>query len=401
MVINFSLVVAGTLLAVVALEIALRLTSQEIPDKQAEDQILLYKYLPGGEIDENGFRNPVVLENYAIVAMGDSQTYGCQTTSQQAWPKQLGKILGLDVYNMSVGGYGAVQYSALLNKAISFNPQIIIWGLYLGNDIFDAYYLPYEKNETGHWTHLLDEAIKKELTENPLAPFPYDEVLPKPRFKQLEETESIVLKVRVLLRNHFKLYAFLGDRTRAWREKLGLVRPEEDIKSDHDQQWAQENPGLGFVYDVPKIGTVFTPKYRSTVLDANDIRIAEGLRITLDLIGQAQEKLEERGINFLVVIIPTKETVYSEKLAKEKLSPPAEYQKLISNEHQIKTKILNFLEAKNIYHFDILPALQDKLNKNIAIYPHYHDGHPVATGYAALAASVANFLKEKGLSTNL
>lgn len=397
--INAGLVLAGIIIAVVLAEISLRLIIDKRPDRiDVADPLLLYKYLPGkegGAIDKNGFRNSEILDKYDIIAIGDSQTFGMHTND--IWTKQLSEISRLSVYNMAVGGYGPVQYSFLTDKALQFEPKVIIWGLYLGNDIFDAYYLPYERDSTKYWSHLKNEEVERRLKAEKLPPFPYEEVNPKPRYVQIQEDPSLILKIRVFLRKHYIFYAFLGDRTRSWRERLGLAKTEEEIKVEYDRQWAKENPDLGFAYETEKIDTVFTSQYRLTVLDTNDPRIAEGLRISLDLIEVAKEKLDEAGVKFLIAIIPTKETVYSERLEQENFPVTDQYQKLIESEARVKKQIIDFLIEKEIYHVDILPAFQAMLQKNIAVYPHYHDGHPVVAGYLAIAESIYYFLKTNNL----
>ena len=54
--------------------------------------------------DAWGFRNRTVPSKADIVALGDSQTYGTSSLARHAWPKLLGKSVGKEVYNMSIGG---------------------------------------------------------------------------------------------------------------------------------------------------------------------------------------------------------------------------------------------------------------------------------------------------------
>jgi len=158
---SIGLCLASLVLSLAIAEGALRLLKKE---NVIHDPALLYRMSPGGEIDGNGFRNPRVLPDYDIVAIGDSQTYGNGVLSQEAWPSQLSAISGLKVYNMGMGGYGPVQYRYLLDRALSFGPKFIIWGLYLGNDIFEAYSLPYEEDTTGYWKNLKDTGFAVKLS---------------------------------------------------------------------------------------------------------------------------------------------------------------------------------------------------------------------------------------------
>src|SRR3954462_2215482 len=47
---------------------------------------------------------------------------------------------------MGVGGYGPVQYLVLTDQALQLSPKTIVVGLYLGNDLYDAYHLTYRND---------------------------------------------------------------------------------------------------------------------------------------------------------------------------------------------------------------------------------------------------------------
>ena len=97
--------------------------------------------------DENGFRNKAVLSQAGIVAIGDSQTYGTGVKRYQAWPQQLGKRSGYSIYNLAYGGYGSVHGLILMeNKALQLNPKYIVFMMYDGNDLVDAYKAIYGLN---------------------------------------------------------------------------------------------------------------------------------------------------------------------------------------------------------------------------------------------------------------
>src|SRR5262245_54826934 len=60
--------------------------------------------------DALGFRNAEVPQRAAVVAIGDSMTYGDGVTYDSTWPRFLGNLLNEPIYNMSMGGYGPLQY---------------------------------------------------------------------------------------------------------------------------------------------------------------------------------------------------------------------------------------------------------------------------------------------------
>ncbi len=66
--------------------------------------------------DAWGFRNRQVPDRATIVAVGDSMTYGISATAQESWPSWLARLSGLDVYNLSLGGYGPTDYQELVDE---------------------------------------------------------------------------------------------------------------------------------------------------------------------------------------------------------------------------------------------------------------------------------------------
>jgi lysophospholipase L1-like esterase len=103
---------------------------------------LLPGYLRMGPNDILGFRNRNVSNIADIVTIGDSQTYGNNVTLEENWPNILVKNLSSFspvLYNMSVGGWGAAEYFEIFNKALYFQPKVIIVAFYTGNDAIDTF----------------------------------------------------------------------------------------------------------------------------------------------------------------------------------------------------------------------------------------------------------------------
>jgi lysophospholipase L1-like esterase len=100
-----------------------------------------------GPNDVFGFRNHAVPNVADVVVIGDSQTYGNNSQIQLNWPSQMSTELNKRqktvVYNMSVGGWGAVQYLYAATKATVFQPRVIVVAFYTGNDPLDSFKLAY------------------------------------------------------------------------------------------------------------------------------------------------------------------------------------------------------------------------------------------------------------------
>ncbi|MEE8320750.1 MAG: hypothetical protein V3R68_02775, partial [Gammaproteobacteria bacterium] len=97
-----------------------------------------------GEVGPNdllGFRNAAVPNDADIIIIGDSQTYGLNAIMQENWPHYFSENLpvGVSVYSMATGGWGAVQYFYASAKAPVFAPRMIIIAFYTGNDSLETF----------------------------------------------------------------------------------------------------------------------------------------------------------------------------------------------------------------------------------------------------------------------
>ena len=129
-------VLAGELLARSLLDPIDYLLPRLVPDDFLFHRVEGYT---GGH-DAWGFRNPHKPKSADIVCIGNSLTYGISATAYDSWPAVLGRIRATSVYNMSLGGYGPIQYFYLMRtKAVELHPKVVIVGFYFGNDLLDVY----------------------------------------------------------------------------------------------------------------------------------------------------------------------------------------------------------------------------------------------------------------------
>jgi lysophospholipase L1-like esterase len=115
------------------------------------------RYKELGPHDILGFRNTAVPVAADIVTIGDSMTYGNNAVLEQNWPSYLSENLGQDhinVYNMSTGGWGAVQYLDMFSHALAFRPRVVVVAFYTGNDPLESFQMVYG-NE--HWQSLIPD----------------------------------------------------------------------------------------------------------------------------------------------------------------------------------------------------------------------------------------------------
>jgi lysophospholipase L1-like esterase len=352
------------------------------------------------EHDARGYRNADTLSRAAIVAIGDSQTYGDGVARNEAWPIQLADQLGASVYNISCGGWGPGQYAQLTDEACDLQPRLVIHAIYSGNDLLETYWLVYRHGQLPECRHVDPQvcAKLKQLDERHVAPADFQQAIavragPQTRRKV---TAEVRIGPRYILSQYSKTYGLL----RAIKRQLF---PEQDTRhflsqrsiGDSDQAWAEirqytmaaapEN-----VFERDGLRTILTPTYRLQALDLDDARVAEGLRISLDLLRRVHRNVTAHGAQHFVLLIPTKELVFAPYVLEG--AAPNEYaalRELIANEKQMWATVRESLTGEGIQYVDALPALQQSLANGDQPYPICMDGHPNALGHRVIAQSVA------------
>jgi hypothetical protein len=318
--------------------------------------------------DKWGFRNPKVPETAEIVAVGDSHTYGNTARMVDSWPYVLGRLSGRQVYNMGLGGYGPNQYFYLSkNKALTLKPKMIIWGLYMGDDFENAFSITYGLDYWKYLRILPPQKVEANIWEAP-------------------PNDTRVKRIRVWLSRHSVIYQL------AFHVGFGgRVKGEIQIKNA-----AELYPGYATSLVVPEknILEAFRPKGVLFGLDEENPNVREGMRITFELLKEMNEICQQNHMQFLVVVIPTKEMVFSDYLEHdEKLPLDDVIDKLLVNERLALAQTFKFMTDNNIPYVDSLPAL--KRSRGEGLYASSAgDMHPNKNGYRVIAEAVAEHLKQ-------
>ena len=375
----------GILIGLGVAEAALRLVEKTRLGNRAapmvSDPLLGNRLVPNtAGHDANGFRNDAIRPRVDIVTLGDSQTWGVNVQSVDSWPRQLERLSGTLVYNMGVGGYGPVQYWALTDKALEFSPQTVVVGLYLGNDVYDAYALVYANDA---YADLRAKPAGDEMR--------IDTIKTKSDFFWDEEKtfhnnygRSSPSGWSLWLREHSAIGRLLN--------RDGLWPGATDVDYEIDRAWVRTHSDHGAICEDAQVRTVFTTAYRLTGLNLDEPRIAEGLRITKEVLSRAHQKVTGKGAKFLVLVIPTKESVYAELMQREGRSTGA-YQLLVEMENRARNDLLSFCAQKGLVCVDALPNLRSAIARRQQIYPSSTESHPNANGYGILAGIVNNAIK--------
>jgi hypothetical protein len=331
------------------------------------DDILGIKIAPGSSgFDKWGFRNHDVPPKVDVVAIGDSHTYGNNATMDDSWPYVAGRQAGLSVYNLGLGGYGPNQYYHLLKTyALQLKPRWIICGLYLGDDFENAFLITYGKEpwsflRSGDWG-----PINADIWETS------------------EGDQGGFRSIRYWLSRNSILYR-LAFHTSA----LANLKAAFQIKQ------ASDNESVASL-NIPEvqIQEAFLPIQIGRNLDQHSAPVREGMRITFELLDRMGKASRENGIQFAVVLIPTKETVFADYLL---ASPQPRLKgvigKLIADEQSVRSQLVDFFNKAGIPYVDALPALRRQLTNHLYTRSD-RDMHPSENGYGVIGQSVAEFLK--------
>jgi hypothetical protein len=323
--------------------------------------------------DRWGFRNASVPEHAFLVALGDSQTYGTGVTREQAWPAQLAQLASLSVYNMAFGGWGPTHSLLLLDEALKLRPKVVVQAFYRGNDLFDSYNhvyrlggLPTLRTTDGA---ALDAIFEREDSA-PLFPARYT---------------TLFAKRGSWLATHSRMYGLL----RGFKHLVEPTGPPQPRAQDDD-----DDDEVAFAHGGLK--TIFTPKYRRSALNQGDPRIIEGRRLALEAIRLMRDRLQEQGIAFVVLLLPTKELTFKH-LVERHTSPPFEYWALVDTEEKFSRESQRFLRRMGVDFIDPVPELRAHLERGEPLYPESDDGHPTPRGHRIIAEIVLSHLKKRVL----
>jgi hypothetical protein len=325
------------------------------------DDFLFNRVKPhSGDHDAWGFRNTRVPASADIVCIGDSLTYGISARAQDSWPRVLGRISGKTSYNMGLPGYGPIQYFYLMRtEAVKLNPKTVIVGFYFGNDFFDAYNEVHFNSNWSMYGKFAGPGIKV------------------PAFDHQPSPGKFLGGLRDWLSKHSVFYAVL---TRS--SIFDFVR-EHELKAEMASDL--------IAFRDSNHNAIFDLSSQSRFLDMGDPRINSGIEITKAVMLDMRNLAEEKGFRLIVVLLPTKERVYSQLL--QRAGYLAKHPRLADAVHQedeAREVIAGFLHQNNIDMIDSLPNLEAEAKKTDP-FP-TTGGHPNADGYRVIAETIAQYV---------
>jgi hypothetical protein len=316
--------------------------------------------------DEWGFRNSVVPATADVVAIGDSHTYGNTAKMDDAWPSVVARATKLQVYNLGLGGYGPNQYHYLLTtKGLKLKPKWVVCGIYMGDDFENAFMITYGLD---HWA--------------PLRAGQWDNI--NADIWGVTAPPVWGADIRNWLSEHSMMYRLIVHGPLFARVKEAVRFEQVEAKSDPYT--------TALIMEDQNIQEAFRPIGMAERLDKNSGPVREGMRITFHLLKDMDRACAQAGCKFLAVIIPTKETVFAEYIAKSpQLHLRDALERVIVNERSAKADLVEFLSSERIAYVDALPALRRAV-KNQLYAQTTRDMHPGKNGYRVIGETVAEYL---------
>lgn len=315
--------------------------------------------------DEWGFRNEKVPPTADAVAIGDSHTFGNTAKMEDSWPSVVGRLTGFEVYNLGLGGYGPNQYYHLLmTKGLRLHPKWVICGLYMGDDFENAFSI----------THGLDYWL-------PFRKGHYDQVNPD----NWDPGQPVWgASLRNWLSSHSMIYrlVFHGPLVAMLKESIRF----KEVSLNGDKY------STTVIVKDKNIREAFRPLGFVETLNLSNGPIREGMRITFQLLTQMDTACREAGCRLLVVIIPTKETVFADYIENApSLHLHDALKRVILNERSVREILLEFLNGTQILYADPLPALKNAVGNQLYAQT-TRDMHPGKNGYKVIGEVVAEYL---------
>lgn len=363
---NIGLLLGSSVVALLLCELGCRLflnPADYLSQDPTPDKILgAVLAIHGSGYDAWGLRNQKVPSSVDIVAIGDSHTFGNCAKMDESWPYVLGRLTGRSVYNMALAGWGPNQYYYLLKtKALALKPQLIVCGLYMGDDFENAYKITYGKN---YWSYLREHPAVKvdvDIWKHPPDRRWYGGI------RNWLSRHSVVYKLvfHGLLLGGLKGDIQIQNASRLYDSVATLIVKDRNICE------------------------AFLPKGILGRIDQSNPAVQEGMRITFKLLGEMNRTCQTNNVAFVVAIIPAKETVFADYLEHNSALPlNGVIDKLIANQRIARGKLVEFLNESGIRYIDTLPALKQSVEHKLYTRS-ANDMHPNKNGYQVIAEAIA------------
>jgi hypothetical protein len=294
--------------------------------------------------DELGFKNNSLPGNIDVIILGNSLVHALSDPYQETWPTLLQGKTNLSIYNGAMGSFSAVQYLLSLRELLFLNPGLVVCSFYTGNNVFNSMItLSHSQPGIVKMFHGYDGSLIRGF-ENPDVD-KYRDIDPEQR----------VYKFMRLVKNGSSACALAKVRTCPY---------------------------------------YLLPRFRRDALDLHNKYIRCGFDIAKQAIERMAKILKKRNIQFLVLIIPTKEYLVHTRhvhFSDVELSSMDELASLSYSEGIVHHELEALCKSNKIFYFN--PSIDVASHMNKQLYaPLDLDQHPSLQGKQVFADVMAKYL---------
>jgi hypothetical protein len=292
--------------------------------------------------DGQGFRNAWPWPTEAdLVVLGDSLVFGYGVEDDAAWPAILDRALPqLRVINLGLIGAGPQQYLRVYETfGLQLRPQLLLVGLYMGNDFWDAGLFERWLKSGGEGNYMVWRGFGREQADG--------------------------FDLKEALRRHSYVY--------------NLLRYSRNIY----RNWRSSEPRLLQFADGSRL-QLWPSHLASKVTGASPDR--PEFQLVLHALERIQKIAEAEGSHVLFVFQPTKEEVYMPLLGETTPDP--------GKPLQIE------LDRFGLDYLDLTPHFRQRARTGERLF-FETDGHPNQQGYRLIAEEVLAHLKQKAAAYGL
>ncbi len=395
--INLGLVIFGTIIAFVLLEVGTRLYYFKslfylpevnfrefdenlgwrlIPNKVGSIQKI--DYIVREKINSKGLRD--VEHDYKkedgvfrIAVLGDSFMEAYQVKLQESFPRLLEEKLNsktenkFEVINMGVGGYGTAQeYLYFVQEGVKYEPDLVILAFLPNNDVRN------NSEILEQWIQGTERTYK--VTARPFFYLADDGEL-KLRMPDKKAAQKSIEELRVWFKEQLK-EKFL-DKILLYKIIINRIKSQDKI--------------LTSTCNIERLYGLYLMDYSPKREEGE-----EALEVTKRIILKLRDKVNETGAEFMMFSVTTilelnerfRENIYAK-------CPEAEEKMDIEKPQQILNE---FVQENNINYLPLLPYFK-KYKKDTGKYLHHFrdDAHWNTEGHILAAETVYNYLVENGL----
>jgi hypothetical protein len=241
-------------------------------------------------------------------------------------------------------------------------------GVYLGNDLYNAYRSVYVRAGREHLRASRDDHPIEDGSAAPAGPMPEFSRVMFAGAREWLVSNSVVYRMAAFSFGEF-VHRFEVQRQARQSTKNYLILSDR----------------------AGRLITVFTPDSGLFALNTETWEVQEGLRLTGDALIQMRDFSEARKIRFLVILIPTKESVYWPVTVEMSEHRDETLARMIEQEAVAKAMLTDRIERSGVCVEDLLPDLRAQVEAK-TLYPNNDDGHPNKHGYQVIAERVSRIL---------